>query len=87
MTRIVKSIYNFSRATDEDGRLSNLISSEEFTAGSYKLYFDTKPYFDNLGMDTFYPYVEIVFQIKNPEEHYHVPILITAFGYSTYRGS
>ena len=75
------------RLTNEDGRVGNIITAEAFTPGVYKIFFDTKPYFDRMGSDTFYPYVEIVFQVKNPAEHYHVPILLNPFGYSTYRGS
>jgi len=63
-----------------------MIPFSEFTAGTYKLYFDTKSYFDGLGMETFYPYVEVVFQVKNPQEHHHISVLISAYGYSTYRG-
>ena len=54
--------------------------------GIYKLRFETKDYFDSLQVTTFYPYVDIVFDITS-KEHYHVPLLMNPFGYSTYRGS
>ena len=49
--------------------------------------FGTKEYFDGQGISTFYPTIEVVFEIKNADEHYHVPVLVSPFGYSTYRGS
>lgn len=64
-----------------------MISGEKWTPGVYKLFFDTASYFKNHGQKTFYPYIEVVFEIENPEEHYHVPILLSPYGYSTYRGS
>lgn len=73
--------------TNQDGRIGNIISGEEFAPATYKLYFDTKSYFIGKGEKTFYPFIEVVFEIEKPEEHYHVPILLNAYGYSTYRGS
>jgi len=73
--------------TNNDGRVGNLLTGEEFTMGVYKLYFDTKSYFTSKGEKTFYPYVEVIFEIEKPQEHYHVPILLNAYGFSTYRGS
>ena len=49
--------------------------------------FDTSAYFHLQGMECFYPEVSVVFQIREPESHYHVPLLVSPFGYSTYRGS
>ena len=57
------------------------------TAGIYRMVFGTKEYFDGQGVSTFYPTIEVVFEIKNIDEHYHVPVLVSPFGYSTYRGS
>jgi len=48
--------------------------------------FETKDYFDKNRIPTFYPYVEIIFEIEN-DQHYHIPLLLSPFGYSTYRGS
>ena len=74
--------------TDEQGRVANLSPRDKsMTAGIYRMVFGTKEYFDGQGVSTFYPTVEVVFEIKNPDEHYHVPVLVSPFGYSTYRGS
>jgi len=71
--------------SNEDGRIKEWLTKEPET-GTYKIRFDTKEYFENNSIDTFYPYVEIVFEIHT-KLHYHVPLLISPFGYSTYRGS
>lgn len=73
--------------TDDDGRITDLLQKEAvLEPGVYKLKFETKAYFEAQGSQTFYPYVEIVFTI-NSAEHYHVPLLLNPFGYSTYRGT
>jgi 5-hydroxyisourate hydrolase len=73
--------------TDENGRISGLLQGHSNLAqGTYKLNFLTGEYFRAAGLATFYPYVEIIFEI-NSSEHYHVPLLLSPFGYSTYRGS
>ncbi|QHV94192.1 hydroxyisourate hydrolase [Spirosoma endbachense] len=73
--------------TNSDGRISDLLPNEAvLPTGTYKLRFETGAYFDMLNTPTFYPYVEIAFQLITGE-HYHVPLLLNPFGYSTYRGS
>ena len=73
--------------TNADGRITDLLDKQTILQpGIYKLLFETKNYFDKLSTATFYPFVEIVFNITNAE-HYHVPLLLNPFGYSTYRGS
>ena len=72
--------------TNEDGRVQGAVNKAGLQQGIYKLRFETKDYFDKDTIPTFYPYVEIVFEIGT-EEHYHVPLLLNPFGYSTYRGS
>ena len=73
--------------TDIDGRVPDLLKKESLLQhGIYKLRFETKDYFDKEAIPTFYPYVEIVFEITT-DAHYHVPLLLNPFGYSTYRGS
>lgn len=73
--------------TNTDGRVSDLLNSDiKLPSGNYKLKFDTKKYFDISATASFYPFVEIVFEIKS-DAHYHVPLLLNPFGYSTYRGS
>lgn len=73
--------------TNSDGRIPDLLSIDfVMPFGNYKMKFETQAYFDAIGEATFYPFVEIVFLIKT-KEHYHVPLLLNPFGYSTYRGS
>ncbi|MVM34495.1 hydroxyisourate hydrolase [Spirosoma sp. HMF4905] len=73
--------------TDSDGRISDLLPKEiVLPTGIYKLRFETSAYFEQIGTPTFYPFVEITFTVTIGE-HYHVPLLLNPFGYSTYRGS
>ncbi|KAJ8248966.1 hypothetical protein GJAV_G00229710 [Gymnothorax javanicus] len=73
--------------TDDDGRCPGLITREAFTPGMYKMRFETGEYFQALGQTCFYPYVEIVFNITDPTQKFHLPLLLSRFSYSTYRGS
>lgn len=73
-------------ATDADGRVSNL-GPEHLEVGAYRLHFAVGEYFARERRDTFYPVVSIDFLIADTEQHYHVPLLISPFAYSTYRGS
>jgi 5-hydroxyisourate hydrolase len=76
-----------SGATDGDGRLRTLVPADAPRAtGTYRIRFDTAAYFRAGGVDGFYPYVEVVFAAR-ADGHYHVPLLLSPFGYSTYRGS
>ena len=80
-TELVKGI------TNKDGRIPDLLKKDVvLEEGIYKIRFDTKDYFDKDGIAAFYPFVEIVFDITT-QEHYHIPLLLSPFGYSTYRGS
>ncbi|XP_062620821.1 5-hydroxyisourate hydrolase-like isoform X2 [Saccostrea cucullata] len=73
--------------TNNDGR-GGFLTSSSFQAGAvYKLFFDTDNYFKSIGVKGFYPFVEVVFRIDDPSQHYHVPLLLSPYGYSTYRGS
>jgi 5-hydroxyisourate hydrolase len=72
-------------STDADGRARDLIP--EVTAGTYRLTFDVGGYFSRHGQEGFYPFVSVVFEIRNPSERHHVPLLVSPYGYSTYRGS
>ena len=75
-------------ATNEDGRIGWQHPDESgFGPATYQLRFDTAAYFKRTDVDGFYPYVDVVFTIAASDEHYHVPLLISPFGYSTYRGS
>src|SRR6266550_6189130 len=73
--------------SDTNGRVANLLPGEiKSAAGTYRLRFDTGAYFAALGVAPFHPFVEIVFEIRDAEQ-YHVPLLVSPFGYTTYRGS
>ncbi len=73
--------------TDDDGRIKTLLEENALTAGTYQLTFFVGEYLAAAGRETFYPRVPVIFEVKNPDEHYHVPLLLNPFGYSTYRGS
>jgi 5-hydroxyisourate hydrolase len=72
--------------TDADGRVRDLLRSPP-EVGRYRLTFDTDSYFRAVGEAGFYPEVSVTFVVGHGEEHYHVPLLLSPFGYSTYRGS
>ena len=72
--------------TNEDGRIKPFLETIP-SAGHYRLHFDVSAYFSGLGSESFYPSITIDFQVKAPSEHYHVPLLLNPFGFSTYRGS
>ena len=73
--------------TDEDGRLGALLAVKTLKEGIYQLHFEVGAYFTRRSVVCFYPRVSVCFEVKNADEHYHVPLLINPFGYSTYRGS
>ncbi|KAA9327577.1 hydroxyisourate hydrolase [Hymenobacter busanensis] len=73
--------------TNQDGRIPDLLPKEQqLPPGVYKMKFFTQAYFERQGTPNFYPFVEIVFHLS-AAEHYHIPLLLNPFGYSTYRGS
>ncbi|MEG2077430.1 MULTISPECIES: hydroxyisourate hydrolase [Chryseobacterium group] len=72
--------------TDTNGRISDFLPSEKDNLGIFKLTYYTSDYFKKNNTESFYPYIEVVFEIKD-KNHYHVPITLSAYGYSTYRGS
>ncbi|MCC6321530.1 MAG: hydroxyisourate hydrolase [Phycisphaerales bacterium] len=77
-------------ATDTDGRIREFLSpGQTLRAGTYRLRFDTGPYHAARGVagGGFFPFVDVVFEIKAAGQHFHVPLLLSPFGYSTYRGS
>ncbi|XP_063544996.1 uncharacterized protein LOC134753141 [Cydia strobilella] len=73
-------------ATTGDGRIQFPFTKDSMSAGTYKLKFNVGDYYTGNGKETLYPYVEIVFEVKE-NEHYHIPLLLSPYGYSTYRGS
>jgi 5-hydroxyisourate hydrolase len=73
--------------TDDDGRIRALLpAGATLDAGDYRLHFDTGGYFARDGRECFYPAVDVTFRIA-ADAHYHVPLLLNPYGYSTYRGS
>ena len=74
--------------TDRDGRLKSLYpASSPLAAGVYRLTFQTHGYFETLDVKAFYPEVIVIFETQPGETHYHVPLLIGPFGFTTYRGT
>jgi len=72
--------------TDSDGRIRQL-TEDELDAGEYQLRFDTRRYFERSGLEAFYPEVLVVFNVDDAAAHVHVPVLLSAFGYTTYKGT
>jgi 5-hydroxyisourate hydrolase len=72
--------------TDSDGRVRDLASGSS-APGVYRLDFDTARYFEDLGITGFYPVVSVVFTRLDPGDHVHVPLLLSPFGYTTYKGT
>ncbi len=74
--------------TNTDGRISDLLpDNTKLMPGTYRLTFLTASYYHSVGVEGFYPYIHVVFELKDTTTHYHVPLLLSPFGYSTYRGS
>lgn len=74
--------------TDADGRVRELApSGGALAAGRYRLTFDSGAYFEGQGVEGFYPLVTVLFALRDPAQHHHVPLLLSPFGYATYRGS
>jgi hydroxyisourate hydrolase len=75
-------------ATDDSGRVTSLTTDKELVTGTYRLTFDTGTYLRDQGISMpFFPEAKITFYVHDPDEHYHVPLLLSPFGYSTYRGA
>lgn len=76
------------KTTDQNGRIKEFLKEElgKQHRGVYKLSYYTEPYFTELGQKSFYPFIEVVFEIQD-DSHYHVPITLSPYGYSTYRGN
>lgn len=74
-------------ATDTDGRLRDWPAAKTLPAGIYRLGFDTREYFAAHKVASLYPQIVIVIEVRDSQEHFHIPLLLSPFGYSTYRGS
>jgi 5-hydroxyisourate hydrolase len=79
-------ILNAAR-TDQEGRCQQLMLGPDLPSGVYRLRFDTSSYFATQRIDCLYPVVEVTFQVREGESHFHLPLLLTANGYTTYRGT
>lgn len=71
-----------STSTDDDGRVADLLGGSRLRTGIYRLTFNTAAYGNQ-----FYPEVSIVFRVADADQHHHIPLLLSEFGYTTYRGS
>ncbi len=71
-----------STSTDDDGRVADLLGGQRLRTGVYRLTFNTAAY-----GNAFYPEVVVMFRVSDPEQHHHIPLLLSAYGYATYRGS
>lgn len=74
--------------TNEQGRIAELFpAGRALTAGEYRVVFKTGEYFRQAKRDTFFPEIPVIFEVKQTEQHYHIPLLLSPYGFSTYRGS
>jgi len=73
--------------TNADGRILSFDPAFELMPGEHRVSFDTASYLARQGQPVFYPRVEVTFVVASGTEHYHIPLLLSPFGYSTYRGS
>ncbi|WP_447648795.1 hydroxyisourate hydrolase [Pseudomonas abietaniphila] len=77
-----------SATTDEQGRISALYpDGKTLEAGAYRVVFKTGEYFKQASRETFFPEIPVIFEIKDSAQHYHIPLLLSPYGFSTYRGS
>lgn len=75
-------------STDDDGRAPHLLRADQAVQpGVHRMVFDTGAWFAENGVAGFYPKVTVTFEIPDANDHYHVPLLLSPYGYSTYRGS
>ena len=79
-------IFVAEKSTNENGRINDFLPYTKDNRGVYKLTYHVGPYFESQRQNSFYPFIDVVFQITD-ENHYHVPITLSPFGYSTYRGN
>jgi len=73
--------------TNADGRVDGKMATDDLSEGTWRMVFHTGEWFDSASVEAFYPVVRVVFRVADSTQHYHVPLLLSPFGYSTYRGS
>lgn len=83
----LQSVALQSAALDSMGLDSAPLEAVAVASGEHRISFDTGAYFEQRSQPAFYPRVEVTFSVASPSEHYHIPLLLSPFGYSTYRGS
>jgi 5-hydroxyisourate hydrolase len=76
-----------SMHTDEDGRCAHLLANSELSPGVYRLRFEIAGYFGKQNLQSFYPFVEVTFRVHGGESNFHIPLLLSPAGYTTYRGT
>jgi len=74
-------------ATDADGRVREMAAGAALPRGTYRITFETGAYHRRMNVEPFYPRVVVFFEVREPADHHHVPLLLSPYGYSTYRGS
>ncbi len=72
--------------SDAKGRVDDLLPAKSLEEGLYRITFDTDAYFGDREVETFYPSISVNFQVADPKQHHHVPLLLSPYGYTTYRG-
>lgn len=90
LSRLIEGTWSvlYVTATDNNGRVSSLLPEQHsLSAGTYRIQFDTGEYFALRRATCLYPYIEITFEVRDAAEHHHIPLLLSANGYTTYRGS
>jgi 5-hydroxyisourate hydrolase len=75
------------RTTNAQGRVTDLLADSPLEARCYRLRFETEPYLLAIHHNAFYPQIEVLFRVTDTAAHHHIPLLLSPFGYSTYRGS
>ncbi|KAL0118337.1 hypothetical protein PUN28_009168 [Cardiocondyla obscurior] len=73
--------------TDANGRCGDLLQDKDRSSGRFKIEFRVNDYFNRIATVSMYPLIDVMFDVQNTNEHYHIPLLLNPFGYSTYRGS
>ena len=74
--------------TNEQGRIGELFPADKpFEKGEYRVVFKTGEYFQKAKHETFFPEIPVIFEVKQTDQHYHIPLLLSPYGFSTYRGS
>lgn len=74
--------------TNEQGRIAELYPSDKpLQKGEYRVVFKTGEYYKKTGHETFFPEIPVIFEVKQADQHYHIPLLLSPYGFSTYRGS